>query len=69
MMKISGSNFCNRAKSAGAFAARSDENGKEGSMSDPRVRIRTAEPADLDSLVSLLTALFSIEEDFVCDEP
>ena len=38
-------------------------------MSDVRVRIRTAEPADLDSLVSLLAVLFSIEEDFVCDEP
>ena len=38
-------------------------------MSDPRVRIRAAEPADLDSLVSLLAALFSIEEDFACDEP
>ncbi len=38
-------------------------------MSDVRVRIRAAEPADLDSLVSLLAALFSIEEDFVFDEP
>jgi len=38
-------------------------------MSDLRVSIRTAEPADLDSLVSLLAALFSIEEDFVFDEP
>jgi ribosomal protein S18 acetylase RimI-like enzyme len=31
--------------------------------------MRSAEPADLDSLVSLLAALFSIEEDFVFDEP
>ena len=38
-------------------------------MSDPRVSIRTAEPADLDSLVSLLAALFSIEQDFVFDAP
>ena len=38
-------------------------------MSDLRVRIRSAEPADLDSLVSLLAALFSIEEDFVFDAP
>ncbi len=38
-------------------------------MSDVKVRIRTAEPADLDSLVSLLAALFSVEEDFVFDEP
>ena len=30
--------------------------------------IRTAEPADLDSLVSLLAPLFAIEEDFVFDE-
>lgn len=37
-------------------------------MSEPEVRIRTAEPADLDSLVSLLAALFAIEEDFVFDE-
>jgi ribosomal protein S18 acetylase RimI-like enzyme len=32
------------------------------------MRIRTAQPADLDSLVSLLAALFAIEEDFVFDE-
>ena len=38
-------------------------------MSDVKVSIRTAEPADLDSLVFLLAALFSIEEDFVFDEP
>ena len=38
-------------------------------MSDVRVKIRTAEPADLASLVSLLAALFSIEQDFVFDEP
>lgn len=38
-------------------------------MSDARVRIRTAEPADLDSLVSLLAALFAIELDFVFDAP
>lgn len=38
-------------------------------MSDVRVKIRTAGPADLDSLVSLLAVLFSIEEDFVFDEP
>ncbi len=37
-------------------------------MSDVRVKIRTAEAADLVSLVSLLAALFSIEEDFVFDE-
>ncbi|MDO9040945.1 MAG: GNAT family N-acetyltransferase [Desulfocapsaceae bacterium] len=36
---------------------------------DVKVRMRSAEPADLDSLVSLLAALFSIEEDFVFDEP
>jgi ribosomal protein S18 acetylase RimI-like enzyme len=30
--------------------------------------MRSAEPADLDSLVSLLAALFAIEEDFVFDE-
>jgi ribosomal protein S18 acetylase RimI-like enzyme len=35
---------------------------------DVKVRMRSAEPADLDSLVSLLAALFSIEEDFVFDE-
>ena len=38
-------------------------------MSDGRVKIRSAEAADLDRLVSLLAALFSIEEDFVFDEP
>lgn len=38
-------------------------------MSDVRVSIRPAEPADIDSLVFLLAALFSIEEDFVFDEP
>ncbi|MCX5876688.1 MAG: GNAT family N-acetyltransferase [Deltaproteobacteria bacterium] len=38
-------------------------------MFDVRVSIRIAEPGDLDSLVSLLAALFSIEEDFVFDEP
>lgn len=38
-------------------------------MPDARVRIRSAKPEDLDRLVSLLAALFSIEEDFVCDEP
>ena len=37
--------------------------------SDINVSIRTAEPADLNSLVSLLAALFAIEEDFVFDEP
>ncbi len=37
-------------------------------MSDARISIRTAAPADLDSLVSLLAVLFSIEEDFVFDE-
>jgi len=36
---------------------------------DVKVRMRSAEPADLDSLVSLLAALFVIEEDFVFDEP
>lgn len=36
---------------------------------DVKVRMRSAEPADLDSLVSLLAALFAIEEDFVFDEP
>ena len=35
---------------------------------DIQVSIRTAEPADLDSLVSLLALLFSIEEDFAFDE-
>ncbi|OGQ98174.1 MAG: GNAT family N-acetyltransferase [Deltaproteobacteria bacterium RIFOXYD12_FULL_55_16] len=34
-----------------------------------RVRIRSAKPADLDCLVSLLAALFAIEQDFVFDEP
>lgn len=38
-------------------------------MSDLQVRIRNAQPADLPSLVSLLAALFAIEEDFVFDEP
>lgn len=38
-------------------------------MTGVRVNIRTAGPADLDSLVSLLALLFSIEEDFVFDEP
>lgn len=37
--------------------------------SDINVSIRTAEAADLDSLVSLLALLFAIEEDFVFDEP
>ena len=37
-------------------------------MSDLRVSVRTAQPADLDSLVSLLAMLFSIEQDFVFDE-
>lgn len=37
--------------------------------SDIHVNIRIAEPADLESLVSLLELLFSIEEDFVFDEP
>jgi ribosomal protein S18 acetylase RimI-like enzyme len=37
-------------------------------MSDLQVRIRNAEPADLPGLVSLLAALFAIEEDFVFDE-
>jgi GNAT superfamily N-acetyltransferase len=37
-------------------------------MADIRVKIRTAEPGDLDSLVSLLATLFAIEEDFVFDE-
>lgn len=37
-------------------------------MSDLRVSVRTAQPADLDSLVSLLAVLFSIEQDFVFDE-
>lgn len=36
-------------------------------MSDLRVSIRIAAPTDLDSLVSLLAALFSIEQDFVFD--
>lgn len=38
-------------------------------MSDGRVKIRSAQPADLAGLVSLLSALFAIEEDFVFDEP
>lgn len=38
-------------------------------MSESGVSIRTATSADLDSLVSLLAALFSIEQDFVFDEP
>ena len=38
-------------------------------MTDVRVNIRIAGPADLASLVSLLALLFSIEEDFVFDEP
>ncbi|MCX5869871.1 MAG: GNAT family N-acetyltransferase [Deltaproteobacteria bacterium] len=37
-------------------------------MSDLRVSVRTAQPADLDSLVSLLAVLFSIEQDFIFDE-
>ena len=37
-------------------------------MSEGKISIRSAEPADLDSLVSLLAALFAIEEDFVVDE-
>ncbi len=37
-------------------------------MADVRVKIRSAEPADLDRLVSLLAALFSIEDDFAFDE-
>jgi len=37
-------------------------------MSDLQVRIRNAQPADLAGLVSLLAALFAIEEDFVADE-
>ncbi len=37
-------------------------------MSDGAVSIRPAEPADLDSLISLLAVLFSIEQDFVFDE-
>lgn len=36
---------------------------------DVKVRMRSAEPADLAGLVSLLAALFAIEEDFVFDEP
>ena len=35
---------------------------------DVKVRMRSAEPAELDRLVFLLAALFSIEEDFVFDE-
>jgi ribosomal protein S18 acetylase RimI-like enzyme len=38
-------------------------------MADERVKIRSAEAADLDRLVSLLAALFVIEEDFAFDEP
>lgn len=38
-------------------------------MSDLRMRVRAAQPDDLDRLVSLLAALFAIEEDFVFDEP
>ena len=38
-------------------------------MANERVKIRSAEAADLASLVSLLAALFAIEEDFVFDEP
>jgi ribosomal protein S18 acetylase RimI-like enzyme len=34
-----------------------------------QVNIRAAKPADIDSLVSLLAALFLIEQDFVFDEP
>ena len=37
-------------------------------MSDVGVSIRSAAPADLDSLVSLLAALFAIEKDFIFDE-
>lgn len=37
-------------------------------MSDVGVSIRSAEPADLNSLVSLLASLFAIEADFVFDE-
>lgn len=37
-------------------------------VTDLRVNVRTAQPADLDSLVSLLAELFSIEQDFVFDE-
>jgi len=37
-------------------------------MSDLQVRIRSAQSADLGSLVSLLAALFAIEEDFIFDE-
>jgi len=38
-------------------------------MANERVKIRSAEAADLASLVSLLAALFAIEEDFAFDEP
>jgi len=38
-------------------------------MSDGRVKIRSAEATDLDSMVSLLAVLFTIEKDFVFDEP
>ena len=37
-------------------------------MADVRVKIRSAEPADLDRLVSVLAALFSIEDDCAFDE-
>lgn len=37
-------------------------------MADVRVKIRSAEAADLDRMVSLLAALFAIEEDFAFDE-
>ncbi len=37
-------------------------------MYDVKASIRTAEPADLDSLIYLLAALFAIEEDFIFDE-
>lgn len=37
-------------------------------MPDLIMRIRAAQPADLDRLVSLLAVLFSIEEDFIADE-
>ncbi|MDD3813509.1 MAG: GNAT family N-acetyltransferase [Desulfocapsaceae bacterium] len=37
-------------------------------MYDVKASIRNAEPADLDSLIYLLAALFAIEEDFIFDE-
>lgn len=37
-------------------------------MYDVKASVRTAEPADLDSLIYLLAALFAIEEDFIFDE-